>query len=119
MKILHPTLGALFSLVLALPAFAHAHLDSATPAGGAKLTVAPKEIVLVFTEKLEPSLSALVVKDADGKQVETAEPESDGDNAASLKIRLLELAPGTYSVEWQATSVDTHSTTGSYSFTLD
>lgn len=107
----------LASLVLASPAWSHAHLDSATPADGAVLTDSPSEVVLTFTEDLELALATLIVTAADGSEIASG-VEGAGDKR-SLRLALPELPPGTYRVEWGVTSVDTHGTTGSYGFTLE
>ena len=41
------------------PALAHAHLQRATPAAGARLTIAPRELVLTFSEAPTLGMSAL------------------------------------------------------------
>lgn len=105
------------SLLLASPAWSHAHLDSATPADGAILTDPPTEIVLTFTEDLEIPLATLTVTAADGTEV--ASGATDAGDRRSLRLALPDLAPGTYRVDWGVTSVDTHGTQGQYGFTLE
>ncbi len=113
-----PRLG--LTLVFALAAsqaFAHAHLKTAAPADGA--TVAPPtEIILGFTEELEAKLSSITVKDARGEIVSGAAAEVAPGDRKTLKVRLKPVSPGVYSVEWAATSVDTHRVTGQYRFTV-
>ena len=46
-------------------AFAHAHLVRATPAAGGTVQAAPSEVMLRFSEKLEPKFSSAVVRDSD------------------------------------------------------
>jgi len=40
------------------------------------------------------------------------------DDPRQLSVPLKPMTPGTYTVEWHATSVDTHKTEGHFSFTL-
>jgi copper(I)-binding protein len=113
------------SLLLALPvlltasgtAFAHAHLRSAVPAADSTLTVPPAEVSIAFTEGVEPRFSSIAVTDANGKQMEAGPPYSAGD-ANHLAIGLKPIPPGSYTVTWHATSVDTHKTEGHYGFVL-
>lgn len=108
----------LLALGFAAPASAHGLLDSATPAADAALAAAPEEILLVFTEEIELPLSRLSLRDAAGKAVEISAPAHDEGDPRTLRAALPKLAPGAYQVDWGVTSVDTHSTQGSYGFTL-
>ena len=107
-------LAASLGLCLATPAFAHAHLKTASPADGATV-VAPKEISLEFTEKLEPGLSGATVSDAGGHEVSTGAPTVKD---SGITIMVPALKPGAYHVSWHAVSVDTHRTEGNYGFTV-
>src|SRR5690348_13188995 len=97
------------------PVMAHAFLNHAEPGAGASLTQSPKEIALVFTEKLEPSFSGVSVSDAAGHDEEAAAPVISGD---TVRVTLKPLAAGSYHVSWRAVSVDSHRTEGSYSFSI-
>ncbi|KRE03748.1 hypothetical protein ASE61_08905 [Bosea sp. Root670] len=111
-------IGLAFALSLAASqAFAHAHLKTASPADGATVA-APAEITLGFTEDLEAKLSSITVKDARGGVVSTAPAEAVPGDRKALKVRLKPVSAGTYTVEWAATSVDTHRVTGQYRFTV-
>jgi methionine-rich copper-binding protein CopC len=71
--VIHAAIRALViatALAGAAAAYAHAHLARANPAAGAIVTVAPSEVTLGFSEKLEPKFSTVVVRDASGKQVD-------------------------------------------------
>ncbi|MGO4739145.1 copper homeostasis periplasmic binding protein CopC [Bosea sp. 2KB_26] len=105
------------SPLAASPAFAHAHLRTASPAEGATVN-APAEIVLGFTENLEVKLSSITVRDGQGQPVQAAPAEAVPGDSKALKVRLKATAPGPYTVEWAATSVDTHRVTGQYRFTV-
>lgn len=111
-------LGLTLAFALAASqAFAHAHLKTASPAAGA--TVAPPaEILLEFTQELEVKLSSIAVRDGQGRTVNAGAAEAVPGDGKALKLRLKAIAPGTYTVEWAATSVDTHRVTGDYRFTV-
>ena len=97
-------------------AFAHAHLNSASPGENATVA-APEQVSLGVTQGLEKSFSSIEVRDPSGKRVDngTVRPETD---PARLAIDLPKLAAGIYTVIWHATSVDTHRTEGSFTFTV-
>ncbi|MGU3399980.1 copper resistance protein CopC [Brucellaceae bacterium D45D] len=100
------------------PIFAHAHLSRSEPAEDATLKTPPETVLIEYTEALELDLSKLVLIDAEGKAVETGRVEHLDKNPKTLTIKLPALKPGTYKVEWEAASVDTHRTEGSFSFTV-
>ncbi|MBS7544828.1 copper resistance protein CopC [Ancylobacter oerskovii] len=114
-----PVLVAGLLLGTAGAAGAHAHLRSASPPVDGVVAAAPAEVTATFTEQLEAKLSSLVVKDSAGRAVSTGDvrlpPGSDG---RTLAVSVSPLSPGTYTVQWGAASVDTHKTTGSFSFVV-
>jgi methionine-rich copper-binding protein CopC len=108
-------LVALAMTSLAAPAMAHAFLQHASPGAGATLAAAPKQIVLEFSEPLEPTFSGVGVTDAAGRDVDAAPAAISG---ATMRVALKALAPGRYRVRWHAVSVDTHRTEGAYDITV-
>ena len=101
--------------LLAAPGAANAHamLDHATPAVGSAVAAAPKEVVLSFTEKLEPKFSSIEVRNANGAAVSTGPARANG---MEMRVGLKQLPAGTYKVIWRVLSVDTHRTNGSFTF---
>ena len=69
---------------------------------------------ITFTEGVEPLFSTIEVRDANGAAVSTGKPHVAPDNDRRLVVELPKLPPGTYTVIWHVTSVDTHKTEGSY-----
>jgi copper resistance protein C len=98
-------------------AFGHAFLERATPPVGSEVTPAPTALQLTYTEGVEAAFSNVAVSDANGKRVDTDSLTTQGDGRV-LVVPLKALAPGTYTVEWHVTSVDTHQTQGHFSFTV-
>ena len=98
-------------------AYAHAFLERASPSVGSTVDASPPELSIIFTEGVEPLFSTIELHDAHGAMVATGKPHRAG-NDRRLVISLPKLAPGTYSVTWHATSVDTHKTEGSFRFTV-
>jgi len=111
----------LFVLTLALApcaARAHAMLESAAPRVGESLAAVPAELVLRFTEAVEPGFSTITVQDASGARVDRDNVHPGPQGGKSLAIGLKTLAPGEYTVIWHALSVDTHRTEGRFRFTV-
>jgi methionine-rich copper-binding protein CopC len=100
------------------PAFAHAFLERTSPPVGSEIAVSPPEVSIVFTEGVEPLFSKIVVSGTDGKAVATGRPHIAPDNNRRLIVDLPKLLPGTYTVTWHVTSVDTHKTEGNFKFTV-
>jgi methionine-rich copper-binding protein CopC len=97
---------------------AHAFLRHAVPLVGSTIPASPPEMTLDYTEGVEPNFSQVVVKDAQGQQVDKADLHIAPNDQKRLVIGLQALKPGTYTVEWHVTSVDTHHTDGTFTFTV-
>jgi methionine-rich copper-binding protein CopC len=78
----------------------------------------PAEVVIDFTGDLEPELSTAEVLDVNGARVDKGDAHTVADNVRRLHVGLKPLSPGIYTVRWQATSIDTHRTEGSFTFTI-
>jgi methionine-rich copper-binding protein CopC len=96
-------------------AFAHAHLDHAEPPVSGTVKEAPHETVLYFTQNLEPSFSTVKVTDAGGAEMNEGQTQFSGN---TMRVGLKPLGPGTYTVHWHAVSVDTHTTEGTFTFSV-
>jgi methionine-rich copper-binding protein CopC len=106
--------AALLAFAGVAPAFGHAHLSKSVPAAGGAVST-PSEIVLAFTEPLEPAFSTIELRDSAGKPVKTDKAQVK-DNV--MRLRLKSLAAGQYTVNWRVLSVDTHKTDGKFTFTV-
>lgn len=106
------------SLGAVTAAFAHAHLQKAEPPIDAVMQTAPTEVRLWFTQKLEPAFSHVQVFDAQGRRVDRDDSQVDTADATVMHISLKPLEPGAYKVAWRAVSVDTHTTEGTHTFTV-
>jgi copper resistance protein C len=112
------TFVGMITLLLSLAsgeAAAHASLDRAEPRVGNAVATAPREVTLWFTQKLEPAFSTITVTDAAGQRVDAGKTRVSGDTMA---ISLRKIGSGTYRVIWHVLSVDTHTTDGSFTFTV-
>ena len=85
------------------------------PTLGSTVAQPPKEVVLWFTEKLEPAFSSIEVRNEQGAAVNAGKATVVGDRT-QLRVSLKSLPPGTYKVIWRVLSVDTHRTQGDFTF---
>jgi methionine-rich copper-binding protein CopC len=108
---------ALFAAtMLATAVDAHPTLKSANPAAEST-AAAPMEIRLTFSEGVIAKFSSAEVKDQSGKKITTGKVTTDPKDQKQLIVALLApLSEGTYTVNWNVVSVDTHRVTGAYSF---
>ena len=100
-------------LAIASPAFAHAYLDHASPRVGNSVAQSPREVVLWFSEKIEPAFSSIEVRNEQGATMSSGKATGGG---TQLRVPVKTLPPGTYKVLWRVLSVDTHRTQGDFSF---
>ena len=105
-------------LLLIQVSLAHAFVDHTEPAVGSQIHGAPTQVKIWFTEKLEPALSKIQVFDISGQEIDKRDVKLDQSNAALMTVSLLALKPGKYKVMGRAVSVDTHVTTGNFTFEL-
>jgi methionine-rich copper-binding protein CopC len=109
----------LASAFAANAALAHAFLDRAVPSVGGTVSGSPREIRLYFTQGVVTAFSHVHVVSEAGAVVPAGRLINDPSNQQIVIVHLGHaLTPGTYSVSWQVVSVDTHTTQGTFSFTL-
>ncbi|MDQ0392703.1 copper homeostasis periplasmic binding protein CopC [Labrys monachus] len=111
-------LAAIALFALAGQAFAHAHLQSATPAVDGTVAAAPTELDLNFSEDLNLKFSGVKVTGPGKAAVATGEPMLMNKNATLMVPLSGTLGAGVYTVSWHALSADGHKTHGSYKFTV-
>jgi methionine-rich copper-binding protein CopC len=111
-------LAGTLALGAAVAARAHAFLDHASPAVGSELPAAPANVTMWFTQQLEPAFTAATVTSQTGDRVDAGPARVDAKDPTELSVPLKQLPPGTYTVAWRALSVDTHTTTGHFTFTV-
>ena len=106
--------GALASVVAPAPAGAHAFLVRSEPADAASLSVAPRELRLVFSERLRPEFTRLEIRDLRGETVAFERLRVSGHE---ILASLPRLPRGTYSLDWNVLSVeDSHLSKGAIAF---
>jgi copper resistance protein C len=97
-------------------AFAHGKLESAVPASGSTVDVAPDALRLTFNEDLESTFSTIKVTDASGALVVKEKAKVDPSNRRVLTLAVPKLSSGSYSVQWAVMTEDAHKTKGTYTF---
>jgi methionine-rich copper-binding protein CopC len=95
---------------------AHAFLDHASPRVGSTVHPAPGQVQLWMTEDLEPAFTKIKVLDANGAEVDKKDAKISG---STMTVSLPNLPPGNYKVAWTAVAIDTHRTTGTFTFTVN
>lgn len=98
------------------PALAHAFLERASPSAGSMVKSSPSTATITFTVPIESRFSVIEVHDAKGNRMDSGSAQTTG--SKSISVDLPTLPPGTYTVTWQALSVDTHRTQGRFEFTV-
>lgn len=97
--------AAIFTLTSVAAMLAHAQLVSIDPPDGARLDIAPAEVVLTFNEPIGLATGGLRVLDASGSVVDAGDDVVDG---PSVRQSLDPLPDGWYVVTWGVISEDTH-----------
>ena len=94
-------------------------LSSTMPARrSARRLLAPRQVVLWFTQNLEPAFSTIEVRNSQGVAVQSRKAQVDRGNRTELRVSVKPLPPGTYKVIWRVLSVDTHRTQGDFNFSV-
>ena len=112
--ILGGLLAAVFGLLLASPASAHAELVASTPSNGARLDQAPTRVEMRFTEAVNLIPGGIRLVDDTGASVRTPEPVVAG-HTVTWRMPT-DLSQGSYVVSWRVVSSDGHPVAGAFSF---
>jgi methionine-rich copper-binding protein CopC len=110
------TFGAL--AMTTVLAFAHAKLQSSSPADGAALAAAPTELRLKYNEPVEVAMSTVRIAGPGDTVVVTDKVAADPGDDKALVQALPRLAPGDYRVQWNTMGHDGHHTKGEIHFTV-
>lgn len=103
-------------LMLPTLVFAHTDLASSMPAAGTIVNVAPTELALTFTAKVQ--LLKVEITGSNGRVVAMDfKPLTNA--ASSFKLALPALEEDSYKVSWTAMGEDTHRVAKEFSFVID
>ncbi len=107
-------------VVIGLPGavLGHAELSTVTPADTSTVGGSPPEIVMTFTEDLDPGRSSIRLVDSAGTLV--VEGGAVDPNSMTMRLPVpANLAPGTYTIRWTSFSTeDNEQDRGTTTFTL-
>lgn len=110
---------AIIALLIPLTTFAHATPVSYEPAASSIIQNAPTEIWILFSERIEPSASAITVFDPTGAILPSEKPTVDPANPRALRLGISSSQKGTFAVSWQVVSADDgHFTKGAFSYSV-
>jgi len=110
--------AAAASLVLPAAAWAHAALLQTTPVASRIVNTPPKQVLLRYSEAVEPRFAIVSVTNAAGDKETTGAPSRSPANADTLVVPLKKLAEGWYLVYWRVISVDGHPVRGAFTFAV-
>jgi len=106
-------LGAL--LLSAVSAFPHASPIRTSPPADGTVQNAPREVSILFGERVEVSADAIIVQDAGGMRVDQGNAHVDN-NGRIVRAALRPLSAGVYTVAWRVRSADGHTAQGRFTF---
>lgn len=113
----------IISLVLiALPGtvLGHAELSTVTPTDTSTVVGSPAEILMTFTENLDPGRSTIRLVNAAGAVVAEGGSVDPGDDVRTMRLAVpADLAPGAYTIRWTSFSTeDNEQDRGTTTFTV-
>ena len=111
-------LASAMAFAPAVPAFAHSELLESTPAAGATLSEAPRQVQLVFGENVQEQGGAIVVQAGDGSRVDQAGTFATNANVATVQLAK-EAPSGKYTVNFRVVSADGHVVSDSFNYRLE
>jgi methionine-rich copper-binding protein CopC len=118
MIVRHPRLFIVLLLALLASgsqALAHAAALGANPKPNSVLRSPPRDVAIVFSERVQAASDSIVVQDAGGARVDQSNARSES-NGRVVRATLNPLSPGTYKVIWRVRSADGHVAEGTYTF---
>jgi methionine-rich copper-binding protein CopC len=107
MKRFKPPLIVVVALALWIttPARAHANLVGSVPKAGEVVVQSPSEIILEFSESLDPAVSRVELHDVRGQVIVPGPGIIEPIEPRVLRLRLDTLPDGVYSAVWRARSI--------------
>jgi methionine-rich copper-binding protein CopC len=112
-------LSAFLASLVVGTALGHAELDKATPDDKSTVQGSPTEILMTFTEAVDPAKSSIKLVDASGAVIADGSTVSSGNPKLMRLAVSTVLAPASYTVRWTtASAVDGDLDHGTTSFTV-
>ncbi|MFZ2886770.1 MAG: copper resistance CopC family protein, partial [Minisyncoccia bacterium] len=108
---------ALFVVALPFLASAHASPVEYKPASSARLSEAPHEVRIRFSERAEHGASRILVADESGNRLNAGESVVDANDPYVLSVPITHASDGAFFVTWSVVSSDDgHFTKGGYAY---
>ncbi|MDQ1619878.1 MAG: copper transport protein [Actinomycetota bacterium] len=108
-----------FGIVAAVPASAHATLESSSPPSGSVAASAPSTLSLHFDETVSVLPGSVKVVDPDGRRVDRGQIGHPAGRGADIAVGLRRGLPrGSYLVAWRVVSADSHPIRGAFTFSV-
>src|SRR5215207_5057631 len=99
-------LSLIFALITTLcltgTVYAHASLLRSAPSAGETIDTAPPEMVLEFTEDLDPAYTRVQLLDSNNQVINAGPGQLDSASPRIWNIALGDLPQGSYIVTWRA-----------------
>lgn len=109
---------AAFLLACSSAALAHPALVKSAPGEGVMLETAPAEIMLRFSEPIEPAFTTLHLTGESGAERPGIRNAADRGDTRTVFIRLPPLPSGAYQAHWSAVGRDGHRVRGVLGFAV-
>jgi methionine-rich copper-binding protein CopC len=107
---------ALAALLLsAISALPHASPIRTSPPTDGTVQNAPREVSVLFGERVEVSADAIIVQDSSGTRVDQGNAHLDN-NGRIVRTTLRPISAGVYTVAWRVRSTDGHTAQGRFTF---
>ena len=111
-------LVAVAALAAPAAAWAHAALLRTVPQASGTVNTPPKQLLLTYSEPVEPRFAIVSVTDAAGRQQTAGPPHRSPTDPDTLVVPLKRTAEGWYLVYWRVISVDGRPVRGAYTFAV-
>ena len=109
---------AAVSLAVPAAAWAHAALLQTTPVASRIVNAPPSQVVMRFSEPVEPRFAVVSVTDPAARRVTAGAPRRSPTDQDTLVVPLQRLGEGWYLVWWRVISVDGHPVRGAFTFAV-
>ena len=107
-----------FCAITTTVAYAHDAVVGGAPADGEVLASAPTTVTLEFSGEPKQGFNTMAISNSKGDVLVTGEPTVDGRNVTLAIPETTKLTPDEYTIGFQITSSDGHSTRGKTTFTI-